>query len=300
MRCGPGRDPGPPHRVGMGRTLAGGESRMTPWIAALIALFVWWFSTGAILMAVKHADQKGETARHRALAFATPLLVVGLVGLHYSLTDVSVLGVYVGFLAALSLWGWIELAFLTGVITGPNTRPLPPRVTEGERFLRAWGTVAHHELLLFLALLGLAAASWTAANHFGALTFAVLYFARISAKLNIYLGVPKIQIDFLPDALSHLPSHFRIRALNWLFPISITGLSFAIACWMERLYAATHPGEITGYALLTALTALALFEHWMMVLPIPDERLWRWMLPRQSLAPKPGTHKTETGGHHGL
>lgn len=273
---------------------------MTPWIAALIALFVWWFSTGAILMAVKHADQRGEAARRRALGLATPLLLVGVVGVQYSLSDPSVLGAYVGFLSALSLWGWIELAFLTGLIAGPNTYPLPDRVPESERFLRAWGTVAHHEMLLLLALIGLTIVSWGAANHFGALTFAVLYFARISAKLNIYFGVPKIQIDFLPDALAHLPSHFRIRALNWFFPVSITGLSLAIACWLERLYAASLPGEITGYALLTALTALALFEHWMMVLPIPDERLWRWMLPRQPMAPKSTTRKTETGGHHGL
>lgn len=273
---------------------------MTPWIAALIALFVWWFSTGAILMIVKYADQKGQAARHRVLALATPLAVVGVWGLHVSITDTSVFGAYVGFLAALSLWGWIELAFLTGVITGPNRRPLTGRVREGERFLRAWGTIAHHETALLLALLMLVVASWGTPNHFGALTFAVLYIARISAKLNLYFGVPKIQIDFLPDALAHLPSHFRIRALNWFFPVSITGLSLAIACWLERLYAATSPGEITGYALLTALTALALFEHWMMVLPIPDERLWRWMLPRQPLAPKPRTHKTETGGHHGF
>lgn len=273
---------------------------MTPWIAALIALFIWWFSTGAILMAVKYADQKGQDARRRALAFALPLLLIGGAGVQYSLSETSILGVYVAFLAALSLWGWIELAFLTGVITGPNTDPMPDRLPEAERFLRAWGTVAHHEILLLAVLIGLTAASWDAANQFGVLTFAVLYFARISAKLNIYFGVPKIQIDFLPDALAHLPSHFRFRAMNWFFPVAVTGLSLAIALWLGRLHAASVPGDVTGFALLTALTALALFEHWMMVLPIPDERLWRWMLPRQPLAPKSTTRKTETGGHHGL
>jgi putative photosynthetic complex assembly protein 2 len=34
-----------------------------------------------------------------------------------------------------------------------------------------------------------------------------------------------------------------------------------------------------GYALLTALTALAALEHWLMVIPLPDAKLWRWMLP---------------------
>ncbi len=273
---------------------------MSPWVAAMIALFVWWFATGAILMAVKWADLKGEAARGRVTLFALPLLPLGAYGVAVSLSDLSILGVYIGFLSALAVWGWIELAFLTGAITGPNSYPLPDNVGEGERFVRAWGTVAYHEMLLLAALIVMILASWGMANQFALWTFAVLFFARISAKLNLYLGVPKIQIDFLPDVLSHVPSHFRKKALNWLFPISITGLSFAVACWLERLYAAQSTGEITGFALLTALTALALFEHWMMVLPIPDERLWRWMLPERPLTPKPTTQTTKTGGQNGL
>jgi hypothetical protein len=34
-----------------------------------------------------------------------------------------------------------------------------------------------------------------------------------------------------------------------------------------------------GFALLASMTALALLEHWFMVLPLPDEKLWRWMIP---------------------
>jgi hypothetical protein len=40
-----------------------------------------------------------------------------------------------------------------------------------------------------------------AENTFGLWTFAVLYFARISAKLNLFFGVPKINTEFLPEAL---------------------------------------------------------------------------------------------------
>ena len=32
--------------------------------------------------------------------------------------------------------------------------------------------------------------------------------------------------------------------------------------------------------LLSALTVLALLEHWFMVLPLPDQKLWRWMIPQ--------------------
>jgi putative photosynthetic complex assembly protein 2 len=65
----------------------------------------------------------------------------------------------VGFLAALALWGWIELAFLTGVITGPNTAAARG-VPEWERFMRAWGTVAYHEMLLVGADDRALVASW--------------------------------------------------------------------------------------------------------------------------------------------
>jgi putative photosynthetic complex assembly protein 2 len=156
-------------------------------------------------------------------------------------------------------------------------------------------------MLLAAACITLFLVGWNAENTFGMWTFGVLFFARISAKLNLFLGVPKINVEFLPEALSHVPSHFRYRPLNWLFPVSVTALTFAVACWLERVHAAESVGAITGFALLTAITALALFEHWMMVLPIPDEKLWRWMMPdTRSKTRNPIPTTKMKGGHHGL
>jgi hypothetical protein len=36
--------------------------------------------------------------------------------------------------------------------------------------------------------------------------------------------------------------------------------------------------EATAFSLLFTLVALALIEHWFMVLPIPSEKLWQWGL----------------------
>ena len=208
-------------------------------------------------------------------------LLLGVVAFWVSLDMNSVAGVYIGFLAALAIWGWIELAFLSGLITGPNSQDCPQGIPEWQRFIRAWGTVAYHEMLLLAGLLLMIWASAGAENTFGLWTYIILFFARISAKLNLYLGVPKINTEFLPSTLTHLPSHFRISRLNWFFPVSITALSFAVACWLERLYSSATPADTVGFALLFAISALALFEHWVMVLPLPDEKLWRWMLPKQ-------------------
>jgi putative photosynthetic complex assembly protein 2 len=48
-----------------------------------------------------------------------------------------------------------------------------------------------------------------------------------------------------------------------------------------------------GHALLFALCALATLEHWLMVIPLPDAKLWRWMLPTLST-------NTKTGQSHEL
>jgi putative photosynthetic complex assembly protein 2 len=262
-----------------------------PWITGLVALFIWWFSTGVILVAVRYADRHGARACNLATWVALPLFALGLWGLHATSTDGSVAGAYLAFLSAIAVWGWIELAFLTGIITGPNAHTCPDELPEWERFIRAWGTIAYHEMLLAFTLLGMIVASYGADNKFGMWTFALLFAARVSAKLNLYLGVRQINVEFIPEHLNHLPSHFRVARLNWLFPISVTALSLAVACWLERLVTAGDAAAAAGFALLAALTALALLEHWLMVLPLPDEKLWRWMLP----APAPTRHEDAHG-----
>ncbi len=268
-----------------------------PWIAALMALFLWWFSTGAILMVVRHAERTGGRARLGCVLSSLPLLGAGLWGIEATLDLETPLAAYGAFLAALAVWGWVELTFLTGIITGPNLRACPQGLPEWERFLRAWGTVAYHEILLTVIIMALWLHGAGSANTVGLWTFTILYFARISAKLNLYFGVPRINTEFLPEALGHLASHFRIQRLNWVFPVSISALTFAVACWLERLHAAATPAETVGFALLAAIAGLALLEHWLMVLPLPDAKLWRWMLP----APKTTQDETtRPEGSHGF
>lgn len=248
------------------------------WIAGAVAVLAWWSFTGAILVAVRRADR---ARRQRALVLATvPVMLAGVAAFVWTAGQTGLGAAYGAFAAALVVWGWIETSFLTGIITGPHDRPARPGAPEWERFVRAWGTVAYHEMVLTSALIALALLSHGQPNRFGFWTFAVLYAARISAKLNLYLGVAKVNTTLLPDTLRHLPSHFRVARMNWLFPTSVTLLTFAAACWMERAVAAEAAAERVGFALLTALTALALLEHWFMVVRLPDEKLWQWMLPK--------------------
>ncbi|MEM7711417.1 MAG: putative photosynthetic complex assembly protein PuhE [Pseudomonadota bacterium] len=249
----------------------------SPWIAAVLAVFAWWASTGAILVLVRWADRAGRPLW--AVLATLPVMAFGIAGFVASAASMAAGAAYLAFASALAIWGWIELAFLTGIITGPNRTHLRAGVPEWERFIRAWGTVAYHEMTLTAALIGLAVLAHGQPNRFGFWTFAILYAARISAKLNLYLGVRKVNTEFIPRALTHLPSHFREARVNWLFPTSVTALTFATFCWLERIVHAGTVFEAVGFALLAALTALALLEHWFMVVRLPDEKLWRWMLP---------------------
>jgi putative photosynthetic complex assembly protein 2 len=256
-----------------------------PWIAALAALVLWWLSTGLILLRVRQADNAGGDQHLWSCILTAPVPVAGVVTAHATADASTAQAAFSGFVAALAIWGWIELAFLSGLITGPNRRPCPPGARGWNRFVNGFLTLAWHEAALLAGLVVLGILVAEAENPFAFWTYAVLFFARISAKLNLFLGVPRINTEFLPRTLSHLASHFRRAPINGFFPVSITVLSFAVACWLERLSMAATPAQTTGFALLFALTLLALLEHWFMVLPLPDQKLWRWMLP----APKPMT-----------
>ena len=256
----------------------------SPWIASLIAIFVWWFATGAILVAVRRADRLGS---HGMTTFmGLPLLALGVWAVAASLADASVTGAYIGFAGALAIWGWIELAFLAGVITGPVRDVCPPGLSGRDRFFRAFQTVAYHELMLVLGLWGLVIASEGAANRIALATYLVLFLARILAKLNLYFGVPRINTEFVPERLDHLKSYFRRGPVTLAFPAAITILTALLAVCAERLWTAGSDVTVVGFALLTAMAGLALLEHWLMVVPLPDAKLWRWMLPAQKTMTK--------------
>lgn len=252
---------------------------ISPWIAAVLAVLLWWASTGAILWRVRRADLGPEGAHMRSVLWALPLLPAALFGLQATAAGQGTAEVCLAFLCALALWGWIELAFLSGVVAGPNRTPCPGEASFGVRFLRATGTILWHELALLAALAAIWLATAGATNPVGFLTFAVLLGARISAKLNLFLGVPRINVEFLPRPLAHLPSHFRHARMNALFPFSVTALTFLAGFWAAEAMAAPDDAARLGHVLLAVLTALAVLEHWFMVLPLPDQRLWRWMLP---------------------
>ncbi|MEO1090563.1 MAG: putative photosynthetic complex assembly protein PuhE [Pseudomonadota bacterium] len=254
----------------------------------LFALFVWWFSTGAILVVISWPQ-----ATHRwSLAIATVLAIMAFHGVLVSRDEPTVAGAYAAFTAGIVLWGWHELAFLTGIMAGPRRTPLTPGTTGWRRFREATATILYHELAIFLTAAALFAATVSSPNQVAMWTFVVLWLMRLSAKLNVFWGVPNLNEEFLPPQLDFLKSYFRKAPLNAFFPLSVTAAT-VVAGAMVVHAVALDPGPFgtAGLALVGTLLALAVLEHWFLVLPIPDAALWRW-----ALKPDPAAAADEATG----
>ena len=266
-----------------------------PLVAISFVCFLWWFLTGIILAIVNWADNKGEKYHKYVTIALLPLLCVGFYGFILSVGDTSIVGAYFAFISSLCIWGWLELAFLTGIITGPNRAVKPVGLNGFKKFWLAWTSIAYAEVILILVLLVLFFFSAGYPNSVGFLTFLVLYVARLSAKLNLFFGVPKINIEFLPAPVRHLASHFKISRASWFFPISILFLIGLLIYWFNNFrLSAESSSEIIGFCFLFTLTTLALLEHLFMIVSFPDAALWRWMIPKSQSTTKIDLKKSET------
>ena len=251
----------------------------------LFALWVWWFSTGAILYLV---GLPRRTYR-ASLAAASALLLAAFYGLAVSAHDPSTAGAYLAFGCGVLVWGWHEIAFLTGAITGPNVRPARPEAKGWRRFVDALRTILYHELAI-LATAGIVLAlTWGGANQVGTWTFMILWWMRLSAKLNLFFGVPNIPDEFLSPDLSYLKGYFRRRPTNPLLPLSLGASAVVTAMLVAAAFAPGANGfEALSATLLASLLALAVLEHCFFVLPIPVADIWSWGLrSRDGAARKP-------------
>src|SRR5512145_2592710 len=82
----------------------------------LFALFVWWFGTGVVML----LDGLPRDTFRWSLAASSLIAFGALVCIARSAHYTGVAGAYAAFFCAVLVWGWHELAFLTGWLTGPR------------------------------------------------------------------------------------------------------------------------------------------------------------------------------------
>jgi putative photosynthetic complex assembly protein 2 len=239
---------------------------------ALYAVLVWWFTTGIILF----LDGLPRTSFRWSMAGATMILIAAGLALHWSAADASLRGAYIAFTAAILVWGWLEMSFLMGFITGPRKHACIERCSGWRHFAHATQAIIYNEIATLLGAVAVFGATYGGPNRSAMATYAILWAMRLSAKLNLFLGVPNLGEKFLPAHLQYLKGFFCRRPMNFLFPFSVTGATLVTALLVQRYLSAADAFRSTSYALLSSLLALAVLEHWFMVLPLPTDRLWIW------------------------
>nr|WP_316640887.1 putative photosynthetic complex assembly protein PuhE [uncultured Roseateles sp.] len=250
----------------------------------LYTVLLWWFSTGVIL----YLNGMPRATHKWQMLAATVLLGVALCGVAVSADDTRVSGAYFAFTAALMVWAWQELGFLLGYVTGPRRSACPPGARGWARAGHAVMAILYHELALLVLAAALLALTWQQPNQVALWTFAALWLMRLSAKLNVFLGVRNLNEQFLPEHLRYMHSYFRQRPSNALFPVAVIASTLLAAnVWQAALNSNATAFEATAASLVAAMLSLAVLEHWFMVLPLPSERLWNWSLRASSRQSKP-------------
>jgi putative photosynthetic complex assembly protein 2 len=277
-------------------------------IPVAFAAFMWWFSTGIVLL----LDGLPRTTFRWSLAISSLLALVGIAGIAQTAHDPSVAGAYVAFTAALLVWGWQELSFLTGWITGPRRHACGTHCGGWRHFIHAVEAILWHELAIIGTGLLIAAITWHGENEVALWTYTVLWVMRTSAKLNLFFGVRNLSEEFLPAHLAYLKCFFRRRRMNALMPISVGVASVIVVLLAQRaIDPAVGQAQTAGLLLVAGLLALAVLEHVLMVLPLNATALWQWAMrthaaratpdrvsPPLAMAPAPAKLQPAARGPH--
>lgn len=245
---------------------------------ALFAVLIWWFTTGIILF----LDGLPRHTFRWSMAAATLVLIASLGEMRASAADATSVGAYAGFTCAIVVWGWLEMSFLMGFVTGPRTKPCNESCAGWKHFRHGAETVIYNEIAILIGAGVVFTVTANAPNRTALWTYLILWSMRLSAKLNLFLGVPNVGEQLLPAHLAYLKSYLKKGPVNLLFPFSVGGSTMVMVLLAQRYLDASGAFSRTAYALLTSLLALAILEHWFMVIPLPSEKLWNWAFRRPS------------------
>ena len=244
-------------------------------LALLVALTGWWFSTGLVLWLVHRSER-----HHRSIfAVATVMMLCSFVLVARVAEQLSPAAAILAFCLALLLWGWLEMSYLMGFITGPHNEACPENVSVLGRLGRGLGTSLWHELVLLAMVSLLYAISLDQPNQITFWAFSVLWLMRWSAKLNLVLGVRNYNREWLPVHLAYLDSYIPRRPFNMLFPLSLALGSALTYVLLHTSYMATDLSVVVGLTLVGMLAALGTLEHLFLMLPLGDSALWHWAAP---------------------
>ncbi|WP_299438607.1 putative photosynthetic complex assembly protein PuhE [uncultured Rhodospira sp.] len=258
-------------------------------LPVLHAIGIWWLLTGLIL----YIDGLPARTFKWSMLVCTVAFVACLYGLWTSAADHTVSGAYAAFTYGLLVWSYQDITFYLGFVTGPRKQACEPGCRGWRHFGHALGASLYHEISIIVTLVVVVALTWGQPNQVALWTYLVLWWMHESARLNVFLGVRNVSEEFLPDHMEFLKSFLNnSKSINLLFPVSVTVSTVALVLMvMAILDPATSEIEAVGLTFVAAIMALAILEHWFLVLPLPAMAMWNWSL--RSRTPHPAVTEVE-------
>jgi hypothetical protein len=150
----------------------------------VVAVLVWWLGTGGVML----LDRLPRDSWRFTLGAATTVVAAALVCIARSADNTTTAGAYAGFVCAVVAWGWHELTFLAGWITGPRRSGCSEPSHWPTRLRESVQAILWHEIGILLMLGLIAVLTWNRANPVALWTFGLLWAMRLSAKVNLFLG----------------------------------------------------------------------------------------------------------------
>jgi putative photosynthetic complex assembly protein 2 len=228
----------------------------------LTAVALW----AGLTLLVALLNRRGPGAGRLALLVSLPLLAMAHHQLWVTRADSSVIAAYQAFLAGTLIWAWHELAFYCGVLTGPWRQACPPHARGFARFGYALSTHLYHEAAVLAELIFMFWLLSDGHNMLGPLVFILSWAMQHSAKLNVLLGVPTLNVELFPPHLRYLGSYWRRRPGNFFFIPSVSVATLlAMMLWTAAHAHRLEPAGVS-LALLATLVSLGALEHWLLAL----------------------------------
>lgn len=229
-----------------------------------LVVVVLWVALTALVMWL---NRRGQRAARWGMLLSLPLLMIAHWQIMLTRYDPSILGAYRAFGAGMVIWTWHELAFYSGLISGPWQHNCPPHARGFVRFCYALSTHLYHEIACIVELTVMLVMLGNATNWLGPLVFCLSWALQHSAKLNVLLGVPWLQIDLFPPHLRYLGSFWARRPASAFFRPSVSVATLlASLLWLTAGSLAPAPSAVR-LALLASMVTFGALEHWLLLLP---------------------------------
>ena len=237
----------------------------------LFGLVVWWASTVLIIF----LDGLPRSTFKWSMAGATVVLAAAVWGLAVSSRSATPAAAYVAFACGVLAWGWQEMSFYMGIVTGPRKAQCPEGCGGFSHFIHAVQTSLWHELAIVASAIVVVALTWGQPNQVGTWSFLVLWWMHQSAKLNVFFGVRNLNEEFLPEHLNFLKGFLTKKPMNNFFPFSVTISTIITAAVLAHAFARdATPFQQVGLSFIGVFMAFAVLEHWMLVMPMPAGAIW--------------------------